>query len=78
MSRKPKPHSEPAFVPMSTRGKPYFATGCVRWTAGEARRAFTIDRVEWRREYRQGWRIVKVRISVLTGGQIKAEKGTRR
>lgn len=64
ITRKPA-YSETAFVPMSTRGKPYFATGCVRWTAGEARRAFTIDRIEWRREYRQGWRIVKVKVEVI-------------
>lgn len=64
MSRKPKPHSETAFVPMSTRGIPYFATVYTRWTAREARKDFS-GQLGWEYYRLQGWRIVKVRIEVI-------------
>jgi len=63
-TRKPKPHSETAFVPMSTKGVPYLALGYVQETASAARLAFGGQR--WDQYRREGWRIVKVKIEVIS------------
>jgi hypothetical protein len=62
-------HVEAAFIPMKTpkKGKPYFAVRCLDWSANGAREQFCGGAIDpphhWKESKKDGWRIVKVRVS---------------
>lgn len=71
--------TEHVYVPYNSRparGKPYFAIGGVHWTA-EGARNFMGDRAEWRRLRREGWKILKCKITPTAVGQTKRRAAKR-
>lgn len=80
MNHKSKPHSETAFMPMITRDgrSDFFVLGEHRQKAACRARFCAEVHTDWPVLLKEGWRIVKVHVSVMTEGQIKAAKGTRR
>lgn len=63
-------HTEMAYIAKNISGKkPYFAVATLHWTATMARKDLMsgIEDITWQEMKKQGWRIVKVKVSEMRG-----------